>query len=233
MHQMNGIENQAIAEAFITFLASKDFPCIGAKAALAREQISCFVADHLACPKDDTAILSFIYAFVDQYRKSRDLFHSVAIIFKDPREMAEDQFDQMMWARLQSLSNLDAVHYKYDTRVHRDPSSSHFSFSLKEEAFFIVGLHPNSSRQARQFPYPALVLNPHAQFEVLRKNGRYETMKKVIRKREMTNAGSVNPMLKDFGEASEVYQYSGRRYDQTWQCPLIIKHESDKNYPTP
>jgi FPC/CPF motif-containing protein YcgG len=36
-------------------------------------------------------------------------------------------------------------------------------------------------------------------------------------------------MLEDFGEASEVYQYSGRQYDEQWQCPLKIYHAKSTN----
>jgi hypothetical protein len=46
-------------------------------------------------------------------------------------------------------------------------------------------------------------------------------MKAVVRKKDMVLAGSINPMLTNFGEASEVYQYSGKQYDKNWQCPLI------------
>jgi FPC/CPF motif-containing protein YcgG len=49
-------------------------------------------------------------------------------------------------------------------------------------------------------------------------------MKDVVRKRDIAYSGSVNPMLTDFGNASEVYQYSGRKYEDTWQCPLKINH---------
>jgi uncharacterized protein len=233
MHQKKGIENQEIAEAFITYLAGENFPCIGARAAVAREQISCFVADHLACPNDDSAIINFIYHFVDQYRQSRELFHSAAVIFKQPRNISEEQFDRMMWWRLQALADIDANYYRYDGRVSADPASTRFSFSLKEEAFFIIGLNRGSNRQARQFSFPALIFNPHAQFEQLRASGKYETMKKVIRKREIAHSGSVNPMLRDFGEDSEVYQYSGRQYDPGWHCPLKIKHEAGNHHSTP
>ena len=49
------------------------------------------------------------------------------------------------------LQILDAENYNYDDRVEADPSSAKFSFSIKEEAFYIIGLHAASSRQARQF----------------------------------------------------------------------------------
>ena len=47
------IDSQTIIEEYLAFLRNKDFPCIGAKAALARQQAKYIVADHMACPKDD------------------------------------------------------------------------------------------------------------------------------------------------------------------------------------
>jgi hypothetical protein len=134
---------------------------------------------------------------------------------------------------LQALSNLDAKINAYDSRVSKNPVSSEFSFSIKGEAFYIIGLHPLSSRLSRQFKYPTLVFNPHDQFESLRQNGKYNSMKSVVRKRDVALSGTINPMLKDFGIVSEVFQYSGKQYEDSWKCPLKINHaESEHNSAT-
>lgn len=229
---MIGEENNKIIEQYKAYLDKKEFACIAAKAALARQQIKCLVADHIACPKDDNAILQFLYAFIDDYRGSKEMYHSAAIIFKSTDIYNEQMFDEFMWQRLQSLSNLDAANYGYDSRVAANPDAANFSFSLKEEAFYIVGLHPASSRLTRQFQYATLVFNPHAQFEQLRETAKYDNIKGAVRKRDVAYSGSVNPMLEDFGTASEVYQYSGRKYDESWQCPLKINHAAIKHYTT-
>jgi FPC/CPF motif-containing protein YcgG len=69
-----------------------------------------------------------------------------------------------------------------------------------------------------------LVFNPHAQFEQIRTNGRYNHLRDTIRTRDVAYSGSVNPMLQNFGEASEVYQYTGKAYDNAWQCPFLSPH---------
>lgn len=214
------MEPASMIDELLTFLSNKDFPCIGAKAGLAKGQLKCMVTDHMACPKNDRSILEFLYDFIHGFRISNELFHSAAIIFRQPENINEDMFDKLLWQRLQALADLDTKNYGYDRRVNSNPASSFFSFSLKEEAFFIIGMHPASSRAARRFKYPVLVFNPHAQFEKLRKMNRYENLKNIIRKRDVAYSGSVNPMLEDFGKSSEVYQYSGRRYDNDWQCPF-------------
>jgi FPC/CPF motif-containing protein YcgG len=227
----NSIDMKAekIIQEYKEYLSNKEFPCVAAKAALSRGQIKCMVADHMGCPANDRDILQFLYDFVDIYRSSSESFYSAAVLFKAPHVDSEEMFDKLLWQRLQALADMDAANYSYDKRVNNDPSSAHFSFSLKEEAFFIIGLHPAATRVTRQFSYPALVFNPHAEFEKLREKNQYERMKDIVRKRDIAYSGSANPMLQDFGEISEVYQYSGRNYDAGWECPLKIRHAEIKN----
>lgn len=187
----------------------------------------------MGCPADDPDTLRFLYSFIDQYRIAKDIYHSATVIFRGPDDMDEEKFDVFLWQRLQSLANIDAEKYLYDKRVSADPDSHHFSFSLMGEAFFIIGLHPKSSRLTRQFEYPALVFNPHEQFEILRERNHYESMKEIVRKRDLEFSGSINPMLDDFGSSSEVLQYSGRRYDKNWKCPLQLTHANIKYNTSP
>jgi FPC/CPF motif-containing protein YcgG len=226
---MNAITHPIIEE-YLEFIRDKDFPCIAAKAALAENQIKIFVGDHIACPKDDAEILNFLYRFVDEYRAAEKTYYSAVIIFKQPGECSEEMFSDMLWKRLQSISDLDSVNYAWDKRVDKDGTSPAFSFSIKEEAFYVIGLHPQSSRKSRQFKFPSLVFNPHAQFEKLRASNKYTAMKDAVRKRDVKLSGSVNPMLADFGESSEAFQYSGLRYDSNWKCPFAAKHETSDNH---
>jgi len=221
-----------IAAQFIEFITNKDFPCIGAKAALAKDQVHCMVAGNMACPASDKDILDYLYNFTDSYRSKGDNFHSAAIIFTGPKNITEAVFETLLWQRLQALSDLDAANYRYDKRVSADPGSPHFSFSLKEEAFFIIGMNPSGSRASRQFAYPALIFNPHAQFEAMKETNKYEMMKQAVRKRDIAFSGSVNPMLSDHGKSPETMQYSGKNYDLPWKCPLKINHAPDEYDPT-
>ena len=77
-------EKEDIKQEYLSYINNKDFACIGAKAALAKKQIHCFIADNIACPKDDRDILNFLYMFIDEYRKSNKLYHSAAVIFRGP-----------------------------------------------------------------------------------------------------------------------------------------------------
>ena len=219
-----------IIEAYKAFIRNKVFPCVAARSAYASKHIKCMVADNMACPKDDLAILRFLYQFIDYYRQAASKFYSAAIIFRGPKDCTDFEFDRLLWQRLQAIADLDSENYDYDPRVNSDPASVHFSFSLKREAFFILGLQPQAKRLSRQFTYPTLVFNPHQEFEKLRANNHYEPMKEIVRKRDLAYSGSINPMLKDFGEASEAAQYSGRYYGTQWQCPFKRNQKrEDKN----
>jgi FPC/CPF motif-containing protein YcgG len=148
-----------------------------------------------------------------------------------PQEITEEEFEKFIWQRLQCLSDADAKMYPFDKRVSTDPGSPEFSFSLKSEAFFIIGLHKSSNRAARRFKYPTIVFNPHAAFIQLRQDRQYDKMKKIVRRKDMELAGSINPMLDDFGKSSEVFQYSGKNYQSSWQCPLQINHGKTNHSP--
>ena len=210
----------------LSFLTGNTFPCVAAKDAATKGHIKTMIAGHMACPNDDADILSFIYSFTEIFRKEEKGFHSAAIIFQQPVNITEELFEKFMWQRLRSLHEMDKQLYAHDSRVDADPSSPRYSFSLMGEAFFIIGMHPQSSRPARRFEYPVLIFNPHAQFEEMKKNMQFEKMKAIVRKRDIALAGSVNPMLTDFGEASEVFQYSGRAYGSNEECPF--KKQPDK-----
>ena len=69
-----------------------------------------------------------------------------------------------------------------------------------------------------------MVFNLHDQFETLRAEGRYDSLRQSILERDRQLAGSINPMLARHGETSEARQYSGRRIDEGWVCPF---HRSD------
>lgn len=74
----------SIIREYIDFISNKVFPCIGAKASLAKNQVQCMVAGNMACPVSDTAIVDFMYQFTDSYRNTGHLFYSAVVIFTGP-----------------------------------------------------------------------------------------------------------------------------------------------------
>lgn len=217
----------ALIEHFESHIRAKDFPCVGAKSALAKHQMQFFVAGDIRCPRDDAALYEAIRDFAQGFKQSPEPFQTFIVLFDMHDSLSEEAFEKALWTRLESLEGIDATRGQpYDPRVSSDPEDASFSLSFGGEAFFVVGLHPNSSRASRRFEVPALVFNAHDQFEILRKDGRYDTMRETILKRDAAYSGSVNPMVARHGETSEARQYSGRQVDESWRCPMQRMHAS-------
>lgn len=140
-------------------------------------------------------------------------------VFPDRAPRTELAFEARLWAQLQRLHEHDRD-ADWDPGVSDDGDDPMFSFSFGGQAYFVVGLHANSSRISRTFRWPTLVFNPHAQFGRLRGEGRFRRIQQAIREREIAVQGSLNPNLADFGERSEARQYSGRAVEEKWRCPF-------------
>lgn len=218
---------EALEHLMFTHVADRAFPCVGAKAALARGTLKVLACRSIDSAWDDVRIHDALMHFARDYRADPSLFRSFAIVFEGPDNLDEPSFERALWKRVQSLSDKDVWRGQdYDPRVSPDPANPHFSLSFGGEAFFIVGLHPNASRPARRFARPAMVFNLHDQFEKLRAEGKYEGMREKIMMRDEALAGSRNPMLARHGEASEARQYSGRAVPDGWQAPFQYHGEA-------
>jgi hypothetical protein len=211
----------ALRRRFEAFIRRPTWPCVGAKSALAKGQLDVLVARDILSAWDDLRIHEALARFARGQARSPRLFSSFAVVFRERRRLDEAAFEAALWGRLQSLHDKDAwLGYRHDPGVSADPASPHFSWSLAGSAFFVVGLHAGASRPARRFPHPALVFNLHAQFETLRRQNRYEQLRRAILDRDVAFSGSTNPMLARHGEVSEARQYSGRAVDDGWACPF-------------
>lgn len=209
------------------WISTSEFPCVGAKAALSRQQITAVVLPDIGSASGDQRLHTALLAFVARARRRPTLFQTFAAIFETPNELDEAEFERCLWTRLQAVSDRDSdLGHPWDARVSADPSDPHFSLSFAGEAFFVVGLHPQASRPARRFGSPVLIFNMHAQFEQLRAEGKYEGLREAILQRDQRLAGSVNPMLQRFGENSEARQYSGRSVSGDWRCPFVAGGEA-------
>lgn len=221
-------EAQTALEAMMfAHVDDRAFPCVGAKAAMARGTLQVLACRSIDSAWDDVRIHDGLLRFAAEYRADPGLYRSFAIVFEGPETLDETAFEKALWARVQSLSDKDVWRGQdYDPSVSHDPANPHFSLSFGGQAFFIVGLHPGASRPARRFARPAMVFNLHDQFEKLRADGKYESMREKIMVRDEAIAGSRNPMLARHGEASEARQYSGRVVPDEWQPPFRYQGEA-------
>jgi FPC/CPF motif-containing protein YcgG len=207
-----------VHESFRALALNERFSCVGGRAAVRRDAYRFGLYDRLGSREAAEQLGADLTRFIaDPELRDQPLTAFVAS-FVDPVPVDEEHFESLLWSTLQHLADDDRRPWAEGR--HADPAETTFAFSFAGTAFFIVGLHANSSRLVRRFAFPTLVFNPHDQFDRLRADGRYARFREVIRARDIALQGTVNPMLRDFGEASEARQYSGRSVDDRWRCPF-------------
>lgn len=200
------------------FIVAKNHPCIMAQTVFKMREVTVKEYDDFGSLATAKKIVSDLATYLNGYDFSAPSFETFIAVFPAQQIDNEDEFEQKLWRQLASIHEVDPK--PWDPSVSSDPNDKDFSFSILGHAFYIVGLHPQSSRKARQAPYPTLVFNLHHQFEKLREMGTYNRVRNRIRARDKKLQGSINPALADFGKASEARQYSGRDVDANWKCPF-------------
>ena len=199
---------------FREFVLEAAFPCLGAKAAFNSDSETIRVFDELGGVESTEALADAL----NDFRPATEYATFIAI-FEGPRTIGELEFENLLWKQLRLLHNHEAQS-EWNPNVAAHPADPHFSFSFGGQALYVIGMHANSSREARRFPWPTLVFNPHEQFERLRADGKWRHMQQTIRERDRHLQGTTNPMLTDFGVQSEARQYSGRAVEENWRAPF-------------
>jgi len=212
---------QRIQDAFREFVGDDRFPCLAAKGTVSRDDYELHVYGVLGSTTASNALAADLVPFARRTPSAGIRLTAFIAVFTGRAPASEAAFERRLWMQLQRLHDRDDPAAGWDPTVSADPADPRFSFSFGGCALFVVGLHPRSSRHARRFRWPALVFNPHAQFERLRREGRFERLRDQIRERDIALQGAVNPNLADFGERSEAAQYSGRDTTaEPWRCPF-------------
>jgi hypothetical protein len=210
----------AVHDKFRAHVINQDFPCVGAKAAINGNCYRFGFYRQMNQPAATATLAHDLWEYAREQPRFGTDYATFIAAFAAPIVSDEETWERLLWAQLQSLHELDSRFYDWSKTVSSDPESAEFSFSFAETAFFVVGLHPASSRLARSFAYPTLVFNAHTQFENLRRKNKFERMKEIVRERDFKLQGSLNPNLSNFGEQSEARQYSGRAVEASWKCPF-------------
>lgn len=210
-------DESALTGSLSAMIAHTDFPCLGARSVFRRDRATIHVYDELASAGATRALLADLRDFATSVDPDAG-FASFIAVFRGPTSRSEGDFEQLLWTQLRLLHAADDA--AWNDEVSDDPADEHFAFSVAGTAFFVVGLHPLASRDARRTATPTLVFNLHEQFETLRASGRFDRMRDLIRERDQHLQGSINPMVRDYGNGSEARQYSGRVVDDTWVPPF-------------
>jgi len=213
--------HEKIESAFREFVRQPDFPCLGAKSVIRLNNYTLRAYGALGDESGARALVADLARFGEEL--CDDALSAFVAVFPHAHPEDEVVFERRLWKQLQLLHEADPEGARWAEGASSDPADPHFSFSVGGRAFFVVGLHPLSSRLARRFRWPTLVFNPHEQFTRLREEGRFEGLRSAIRTRDIALQGTGNPNLSDFGERSEASQYSGRPTEDDWKCPFHPK----------
>ena len=213
---------EEVAEAVESMVLHPDYPCLGARSVFNRDRATVVVLEQLASADSTQALLGALTDFGRETDRTAG-FASLVAVFRAAQIADEAEFERLLWRQLELLHEADSQ--PWDPQVSDDPDNPHFAFSVGGTAFFVVGLHPRSSRIARRTPLPTLVFNLHEQFEELRASDRFERMRDTIRRRDAELQGSLNPMVADHGRSSEARQYSGRSVPDDWEAPASFDDE--------
>ena len=219
-------------EAFRAFVLANDYPCIMSQSALRTDNYHFHLYSEMVSSSTTLALISDLYKFIDEFPIQEQRFATFVACFERPILCEETEFESLLWQQLQAMHDEDAKHHNWDTTVSSNPHSPEFSFSIGNRAFFVVGMHPGASRMARRFRLPTLVFNAHEQFENLRRADKYRPIKQLIRERDERLQGFINPVLSNFGDASEARQYSGRQVELGWHCPFHTRRPMNQTKQT-
>lgn len=210
---------------------SKNYPCAAALASHRKDDYVVGFYDGFGNGASWRELRRDLTYFIDRQSHTYTDYFSFWAIFEKPRPgcpvSAEEKFEADLWRELSYLTSLERREQDWGARD-PDPEAKGFTFSLDGHGFFVVGLHPLSSRTSRRFSHYALVFNMTSQFQNLQRQGRYQTMVDVNRRRDLAYQGDVNPMCEEHGETWESIQFSGRKNPANWKCPFHFMSESAK-----
>lgn len=204
------------------FILQDGFPCVGAQAAANSRSLAFGIFDDGRMGESIERLSQGLTTYLKNIDEKRGSFLTYLALFPKIEVESETDFERQLWEMLSNLHRYDALSNDWSKESSKDPDSYNFAFSFGGKAFFIVGMHPVSSRRARRFRHCAVAFNLQEQFDGLRSKGRFGPMRDAIRKRDMAFDGSINPMLSDMGVGLQAPQYSGRKVGPEWKCPFLV-----------
>lgn len=215
---------QPIAQRILTsmsdMIAQKDYPCMPALQSFHQNDYLVGIYQGFDSGKNSAEMVQDLLYFRKKQKQSASMYASFWAIFPTATVQDETDFENQLWKQLSFLSAAGNQNSQWDPQFSSDPANPKFCFSLQGEALFVVGVSPVASRKGRRFPFPSLILNYYDQFTDLAKAGKYDSIVKLNRQREMRFSGSLNPMVEKYGDNQEAIQFSGKENPDDWKCPF-------------
>ncbi len=212
-------------------ILQKNYPCVAAVQSVLRGEYLVGIYGEFGSGRHWSKFRGDLFKFLEAVKKNDSRYLSFWAVFDRQDEPAQDdetEFEKKLWRELSFLTSQEDREKDWAPEDISAPHDKGFCFSLGGEKLFVVGLHPKSSRLARQFSRPALVFNVFSQFEKFEKDGTYQALVNSIRQRDLKFQKSLNPMVVEHSEQWEGIQFSGKKNSQDWQCPFQFMSKKDK-----
>lgn len=201
-------------------IGQKNYPCVAALKSFHLGDYQIKTYRGMGQQSQRPQLRKDLLSYLQKYLETKSTYFTFWAVFEDSQFANEQEFEDHLWKELSSLTSEETKLADQDPRFSSNPGDKGFCFSLGGKAFFVVGLHPQSSRISRQFPWPALVFNVYEQFDQLMQKNLYQPMIAQNRKRDMQFQGNVNPMVEEHGDNWESIQFSGKKNPLSWKCPF-------------
>ena len=205
-------------------ILSPAFPCLGGAGAIRRGDYRFAVYGALGSAESAHVCATDLMRFVDETPAEEHSIAAFVAAFHGPLIPTEAAFETALWEQLRGMHERDvtaspgvttlAAATADEGSIDPDPG-----FVFRARDFFVVGLHPASSRWARRFGWATLVFNALTHSDALKRLGKYDRMQETILNRDYRLQGSANPSL-PFSQQS---QFSGRRIGADWRCPVKLR----------
>lgn len=227
MRPEGAVPAQTPVDSFLQKVRSKDFPCVGAKAAANSNEVAFRTYGEGTTAANAQLLGADLRDFTRRQCGEPSQFSVLAACFTEWRPETEADFERSLWSLLNELHKVDED--DWDEKYNDNPKSSAFKFSFASRAYYVVGLNPLSNRAARRFSSCFLIFNPVWQFELLRERKLLDRMVEIIRRRDVALQGSAHPNLKYEGILSDAVQYAGNVVGPDWTCPFTPQRKGRKN----
>lgn len=207
-------------------LSQKNYPCVAALQSFHRNDYWLKTYSNFGKVYQRNKLRNNLLQYIEEQAKNGSNYFTFWAVFKDMDDLSEDEFEKLLWDELSSLSSVEDLNQDKDNRFSTNPEDKNFCFSIGGKAFFVVGLHPKSSRASRRFPWPTLIFNLFEQFDNLKSLNLYDPMVKLNRQRDIKFQGDVNPMAAKHDDTWETIQFSGKTNPPEWKCPFHFRSKT-------
>jgi uncharacterized protein len=224
---MYAITHNSLFQNIRNLVMQPNYPCVSAVSSFLKKDYMTESYPAFGSGQGAAKLYADLIRFKNEQRRTKAPFYSFWAVYDNSEVTSEEDFEQKLWSELSAVHAYEVnkcaeenTEMTWDPKFSSNPNDKNFCFCVDGHAYFLVGMHPLSSRKARQFPYPVLIFNLYAQFDELFQKKTFEPMVKINRLKEIKFQGDINPMVEKHGQEWESIQFSGKNNSDQWKCPF-------------